>query len=386
LFKEGIDVFRNKTLAVLVVLVLVMTALSGCGGSKTIKIGTIQPISGQIAAYGTQTRDAISMAVEEINANGGVLGKKIELIVEDDEANPEKTMNAFIKLTSKDKVVALIGALTSKCSLAITEDAQAKKVVMISPSSTNDIVTDAGDYIFRACYKDSFQGQVCAQFAFETLKAKNAAILYDITNDYSKGLTKNFTDKFAALGGKIVVSESYSTGDKDFNAQLTKIKAANPDVLFIPDYYSTVSLIAKQVRNQGMTLPMMGGDGWDEITNNAGDEVIDCYYSNHYSPEADDKEVKDFVTKFEEKYKITPNALAALGYDATYIVAEAIAKAGAVDPEKIKNAMFETDRKFVTGNIKFDDSGNPVKSAVMLRIIKGQDGKLTTEYAGTVNP
>jgi branched-chain amino acid transport system substrate-binding protein len=183
-----------------------------------------------------------------------------------------------------------------------------------------------------------------------------------------------------------VVSESYSTGDKDFNAQLTKIKAANPDVLFIPDYYSTVSLIAKQVRNQGMTIPMMGGDGWDEITNNAGDEVINCYYSNHYSPEADDKEVKDFVTKFKEKYDITPNALAALGYDATYIVAEAIAKAGAVEPEKIKNAMFETDRKFVTGNIKFDDSGNPVKSAVMLRIIKGQDGKLTTEYAGTVNP
>jgi branched-chain amino acid transport system substrate-binding protein len=379
-------VFKNKTLAVLVVLVLVMTIFSGCGGSKTIKIGTIQPISGQVAAYGTQTRDAIIMAVDEINADGGVLGKKIELIVEDDEANPEKTMNAFIKLTSKDKVVALIGALTSKCSLAITEDAQAKKVLMISPTSTNDSVTDAGDYIFRACYQDSFQGQVCAQFAFETLKAKNAAILYDIANDYSKGLMKNFTDKITSLGGKVVVSESYSTGDKDFNAQLTKIKATQPDVLFIPDYYSTVSLIAKQVRNQGMTMPMMGADGWDEITNNAGDEVIDCYYSNHYSPEADDKEVKDFVAKFKEKHKITPNALAALGYDAAYILAEAIKKAGVVDAEKIKNAMFETDRKFVTGNIKFDENGNPVKSAVMLKIVKGQDGKLITEYAGTVNP
>ncbi len=257
---------------------------------------------------------------------------------------------------------------------------------MISPSSTNDTVTDAGDYIFRACYKDSFQGQVTAKFAVETLGAKKAAILYDITNDYSKGLTQNFTDKFKALGGEIVVAESYSTGDKDFNAQLTKIKAANPDVIFIPDYYSTVSLIAKQVRNQGMTMPMIGADGWDEITNNAGDEVLDCYYSNHYSPDADDQDVITFVQKYKEKFNVTPNALAALGYDATYILAEAIERAGSTDPAKVKEAMFETDRKFVTGNIKFDKDGNPVKSAVMLKIVKGSDGKLTTEYAGTVNP
>lgn len=377
---------KNRILAILVIVSLSFALFSGCNKSDTIKIGAIQPISGQVAAYGTQTRDAIKMAIDEINANGGVLGKKLELVVEDDEANPEKTMNAFIKLTTKDKVIGFIGALTSKCSLAITEDAQAKKVVMISPSSTNDTVTDAGDYIFRACYKDSFQGQVTAQFAVETLGAKKAAILYDITNDYSKGLTQNFTEKFKALGGEIVVAESYSTGDKDFNAQLTKIKAANPDVIFIPDYYSTVSLIAKQVRNQGMTMPMIGADGWDEITNNAGDEVLDCYYSNHYSPDADDQDVITFVQKYKEKFNVTPNALAALGYDATYILAEAIERAGSTDPAKVKEAMFETDRKFVTGNIKFDKDGNPVKSAVMLKIVKGSDGKLTTEYAGTVNP
>ncbi|MGE5581988.1 MAG: ABC transporter substrate-binding protein [Bacillota bacterium] len=377
---------KSRILLVTVVFVVVAALVAGCGESKTINLGAIQPISGQVSAYGTQTRDAIAMAVEEINAKGGVLGKPIKLIVEDDEASPDKTKNAFMKLVAKDKVIGIIGALTSKCSLAITKDAQDKKIVLISPSSTNDTVTDAGDYIFRACYNDSFQGQVVAQFSFDTLKAKKAAILYDITNDYSKGLTTNFSDKFKSLGGEVVASESYSTNDKDFNAQLTKIKAAKPDVLFIPDYYSTVSLIAKQVRAQGLTIPMVGADGWDEITNNAGDEALNSYYSNHYSPDANDPEVTAFVKKYQEKYKIVPNALAALGYDATYILAEAIERAGSTDPEKIKAAMMETDRKFVTGNIKFNEKRNPVKSAVMLRIVKGADGKLATEYAGTVNP
>jgi branched-chain amino acid transport system substrate-binding protein len=376
---------KVKILVVLMALVMVFSLVS-VYGAGTIKLGAIQPISGQVSAYGTQTRDAILMAVDEINAKGGVLGKKIQMVVEDDEASPDKSMNAIKKLVARDKVIGIVGALTSKCSLAITKYAQAKKVIMISPSSTNDTVTDAGDYIFRACYKDSFQGEVVAQFSYETLKAKRAAILYDITNDYSKGLTTNFTQKFKALGGEIVATETYSTNDKDFNAQLTKIKATKPEVLFIPDYYSTISLIAKQVRAQGLTIPMVGADGWDEITNNAGDEVLKCYYSNHYSPEANDPDVKNFVKKYEAKYKITPNALAALGYDATYILAEAIQKAGSTQPEKIKAAMMKTNRKFVTGNIKFDAKRNPVKSAIMLEIVKGADGKLATKYAGTVNP
>jgi len=377
---------KNRLFLAGIILVLVFSLISGCNESKTIKIGTIQPISGQVSAYGIQTRDAIAMAIEEINANGGVLGKQLELIVEDDENSPEKTTNAFKKLTAKDKVVAIIGALTSKCTLAITKEAQAKKVVLITSSSTNDTVTDAGEFIFRACYNDSFQGQVNAKFAYETLKARKAAILYDITNDYSKGLMSNFESKFEELGGQIVAIESYSTGDKDFNAQLTKIKASQPEVLFIPDYYNTISLIAKQVRGQGMTIPMMGGDGWDEITNNAGDEVIGCYYSNHYSPDSDDADVQAFVQKFREKHKITPNALAALGYDAAYILVDAIAKAGSLDPVKIQQAMMETDKKMVTGQIRFNEKRNPIKSAVMLKVVKGSDGKLTTEYAGTVNP
>lgn len=379
---------KSKVLALTAVCLLIVSMMFTVaqGAGKTIKLGTIQPISGQVSAYGTQTRDAILMAVEEINAKGGVLGRKIEMAVEDDEASPDKAKNAIMKLVARDKVIAVIGALTSKCSLAITKYAQEKKIVMISPTSTNDTVTDAGDYIFRACYNDSFQGEVVAQFSYETLKAKRAAILYDITNDYSKGLTTNFSSKFKALGGQIVASESYSTNDKDFNAQLTKIKATKPDVLFIPDYYSTISLIAKQVRSQGLTIPMVGADGWDEITNNAGDEVLDCYYSNHYSPDANDPEVKAFVKKYEAKYKITPNALAALGYDATYILAQAIQRAKSTDPAKIKVAMMKTNRKYVTGHIKFNSKRNPVKSAVMLKVVKGKDGKLATQYAGTVNP
>lgn len=378
---------NRKLLAVLVASILALSMLlSACGGSDTIKIGMIMPITGQVATYGVQSVNAAKMFAEELNAAGGINGKKVELVIEDDEATPAKTTNAFKKLVSSDKVVALVGALTSKCSLAITNEAQQKKIVMISPSSTNDTVTDAGNFVFRACYNDSFQGQVVAQFAFETLQGKTAAILFDNANDYSKGLTTNFKEKFLALGGTIVSEESYATGDTDFNAQLTKIAATSPDVLFLPDYYSTVSVISKQVRALGITVPMLGADGWDEITNNAGDEVIDCYYSNHYAPDADDPEVKKFVASYEAKYDgVTPNALAALAYDSMNILTDAIAKAG-TDPDKLQAAMMETNKKFVTGNVKFNDKRNPVKSAVMLKVVKGADGKLTTEYAGTVNP
>lgn len=378
---------NRKHLAILVALALILSlTFSACGGSDTIKIGMIMPITGQVATYGVQSVNAAKMFAEELNAAGGINGKKIELVVEDDEATPAKTTNAFKKLVSSDKVVALVGALTSKCSLAITNEAQQKKLVMISPSSTNDSVTDAGNFVFRACYNDSFQGQVVAQFAFETLQGKTAAILFDNANDYSKGLTTNFKDKFLSLGGTIVAEESYATGDADFNAQLTKIAATNPDVLFLPDYYSTVSVISKQVRALGITVPMLGADGWDEITNNAGDEVIDCYYSNHYAPDADDPEVKKFVSSYQAKYNgETPNALAALAYDSMQILTDAIAKAG-TEPDALQAAMMETNKKFVTGNVKFNDQRNPVKSAVMLKVVKGADGKLTTEYAGTVNP
>lgn len=376
-------------ISVIAALFVAAVAVTGCAkkDAGTIKIGTILPISGPVSAYGIQTRDAVLLAFDEINAAGGVLGKKLELIAEDDEASPEKSANAWKKLTSADKVNVIIGALTSKCSLAITSLSQAKKVVQISTSSTNDTVTDAGDFIFRACYNDSFQGVVVAQFAFETLKGKKAAILTDISNDYSVGLTENFKTKFESLGGQIVAAEAYNSGDKDFNAQLTKIKSAGPDVIFLPDYYNTVSLIAKQVRAQGMMVPLLGADGWDEITNNAGDEALNGFYSNHYSPDSDDPAVKKFVAAYKAKYGQDPNALAALGYDTAYLVAEAIKNAGtASDSQKIRDAMAALDMQLVTGRIKFNEKRNPVKSAVIVEVVKAADGKLTTKYAGTVNP
>lgn len=383
----------KKVLSVALVLTLVITTFAGCGSKAPagetgpIKIGSIMPISGPVSAYGTQSRDAIIMAVDEINAAGGILGRQVEAIVEDDEANPERTKSAFTKLVTDDGVIGIVGALTSKCSLAITADAQARKIIMISPSSTNDTVTDAGDYIFRSCYNDSFQGQVVASFAYNDLKAMKAAILFDNTNDYSKGLTQTFKAKFEELGGTVVSEESYATGDMDFNAQLTKIKGTTPDVLFIPDYYNTVSLIAKQVKSQGLTSTMLGADGWDEIANNAGDEVVGSYYSNHYSPDANDPEVKAFVAKYTELFGVAPNALAALAYDATYILTDAIAKAGSTDPEAIKTAMTETNKKFVTGQISFDAKRNPIKSAVMVELVKGTEpNKPAVKYAATVNP
>ena len=380
----------KRLLALAVVVVMTASLLSGCAGAggNTIKIGTIQPIGGVISAFGTQSRDAAQMAVDEINAKGGVLGKTLQLFVEDDEKNPEKTVNAFKKLVTQQKVVGIVGALTSDCSLAINTEAQARKVVMITPTSTNDTVTNAGDYVFRACYNDSFQGQVCAKFAIDELKVKKAAIIFDNANDYSKGLMQNFKQRFEELGGTIVAEESYTGGDKDFAAQLTKIKGSNPEVLFIPDYYNTVALIAKQVRNQGMTIPMLGADGWDELASHAGDEVVGSYYSNHYSPDADDPEVKAFVAAYKAKYNnAEPNALAALAYDATYILAEAIQRAGSTDSEKIKAAMMKTDRKFVTGQIKFNELRNPIKSAVMVKLEAGAEAnKPKVVYAATVNP
>jgi branched-chain amino acid transport system substrate-binding protein len=377
----------KRLLALLVVTTFVATIFVGCGSKKdTIKIGSLQPISGKMSVYGTQSRDAINMAVKEINDKGGILGKTLEVVIYDDEGTPEKTKNAFTKLVTKDKVVGIVGALASNCTLAITEDAQARKMVLISPTSTNDAVTDAGDYIFRACYKDSFQGPVVAQFSYDQLKAKKAAILFDNTNPYSVGMKDNFKKKFEELGGTVTV-ESYAAGDKDFSAQLTKIKATNPEVMFIPDYYNTVALIAKAAKDAGLTAPMIGADGWDGVEGVAKDEIVGSYFSNHYSADADDNEVKTFVSNFKKAYKdVTPNALSALAYDATYILAEAIEKAGSTDSAKIKDAMMQTDKKFVTGQIKFNEHRDPIKSITMVKIVKGDDGKNALQFAGVVNP
>jgi branched-chain amino acid transport system substrate-binding protein len=365
---------KNRFLALMVVLVLIATLVVGCGESKTVKIGAIQPISGGVSEFGTQTRDAMQIAVDEYNKQGGVLGKQIELIVEDDENNPDKTVNAFNKLVTKDKVVGILGGLTSKVTLAITSLAQNKGIPLLTPTATNVSVTDAGDCIFRACFLDDFQGNVMAKFATATLKAKKAALLYDFSNDYSKGLAQSFKDNFVKYGGQNVAEESYNANETDFSAQLTKIKNTNPDVLFLPDYYNTVGLIGKQAKNMGIKAVMMGGDGWDSVDTDkdAATALEGSYFSNHYSPNSQDPNVKAFVDSFKAKNGKTPNALAALGYDAVKIMVEAIKSANSTDPAKIKEALKKTDVQFVTGKITFNEKRNPMKPAYIIKVTGGK--------------
>ena len=377
----------KKILGVLSAAVLALT-LASCSKaeSNSVKIGGIFPLSGQVAVYGVECKNGVDLAIEEINAAGGINGKPVVLVSEDDEGNPDKTVNAFKKLSTKDGVKVVIGSLTSGCTQAITTLSQASKVVQIAPAATAPAITDAGDFIFRACFIDPFQGTVGGKFAAETLGKKRAAILYDIGNDYSVGLADNFKIAFTKAGGSIVSEESYATNDKDFNAQLTKIKNANPDVVYLPDYYGTVALIAKQLRAQGINVPMVGADGWDGLTSNAGDEVLGGYYSNHYAVDSTEPAVKKFVESFRAKYNKDPNSFAALGYDCVYLLRDAIVAAGAEDSIAVRDALAKTDGDYVTGHLTFDEKHNPIKSAVMLELVKADDGTLKTVYNTTVNP
>jgi branched-chain amino acid transport system substrate-binding protein len=354
-------------------------------GSGTITIGGIFPLSGPVAVYGVEARNGIELAIEEVNAAGGINGQKLVLISEDDEGNPEKTVNAYKKLTAKDKATIIIGSLTSGCTQAITSLAQTQKVLLVAPAATMASITDTGDFIFRACFIDPFQGTVGGLFAATDIGAKKAAVLYDNGNDYSVGLTDNFVATFEQQGGTIVAKESYITGDVDFNAQLTKIKSAEPEVVYLPDYYSTVSLIAKQLRAQGVTAPIVGADGWDGLTENAGDEVLNGFYSNHYASDSTDPKVVNFVKAYQGKFKSVPVSFAALGYDSLYLIRDAILRAGSTDSSKVRDALAQTKGSYVTGNLTFDAKRNPIKSAVMVELVKN-NGKLTTVYKTTVNP
>ncbi len=365
-----------------------LVALTSCSGgnSGALKIGSIGPLSGAVAVYGVECKNGIDLAVEEINAAGGVNGQMIQIVAEDDEGNPEKSVSAYKKLTTKDGVKLIIGSLTSGCTQAITQLAQAQKVVQIAPAATAPAITDAGNFIFRACFIDPFQGTVGGKFSYETLGSRKAAVLYDIGNDYSVGLTDNFVATFTSLGGQVVAKESYATGDKDFNAQLTKIKNAKPDVVYLPDYYGTVALIAKQLRAQGINTPIVGADGWDGMNNdNAGDEVLNGFYSNHYATDSTESAVQKFVSAFQAKFNKAPNAFAALGYDSVYMLKDAMVKAGSADPVAVRDALESTDGDYVTGHLTFDEKRNPIKSAVILEVIR-KDGVLTTAYKTTVQP
>jgi len=377
-----------KKKVVLFVAALCVASMAFAGGAKdsdTVSIGAIFPLSGGVAYYGNESRDGALLAIEEINAAGGLLGKKLALISEDDEGNAEKTVNAFTKLTSRDKVTIILGSSTSGPTQAVSTLAQRNKVVLISPSATNIDVTKAGDFVFRACFIDPFQGVVGADFAYQTLGSRRAAVLYDAGADYNTGLAEAFKNQFKAIGGQVVADEAYQTGDVDFNAQVTRIKAANPDVVYLPNYYNDVSLQAKQLRDQGVTCALVGGDGWDSLIDNAGDEALNGYWSSGFASDTTDPRGVAFVQAFQAKYNRPASQFAALGYDAMLLVADGIKAAGTFDTSAVKNAIAQIEGTYVTGNIRFDSDRNPIKGATILEIVR-KGGDLANVYKTTVNP
>ena len=360
------------------------TSGTNTASGDEIVIGHFASLTGTTATFGKSTDNGIRLAFEQINAGGGVLGKNISVVTEDNASRTEQVPSVVQKLINQKKVLVLMGEVASSRSLAAAPIAQAAKVPMVSPSSTNPKVTQQGDYIFRTCFIDPFQGTVMSKFARDTLKAKNAAILTDVANDYSKGLTEFFTADWTKNGGKVVATASYTEGAKDFNSQLTKIKAANPDVIYVPGYYTEVGNIAVQARRLGIKQTMLGGDGWDspKLFEIGGAAVQGSYFSNHYSAQSKDPRVVKFIADYQAKYGSIPDALAAVGYDAALVVADAIKRAGETDRAKIREALATTkDFPGVTGTISIDENRNAVKPAVVLKV-EGNEGK----YVSTVNP
>jgi branched-chain amino acid transport system substrate-binding protein len=342
----------------------------------TIKIGEYASLTGKEAAFGQSSHKGTLLAVEELNAAGGVLGRQIELVTEDDQTKQGESATIVKKLISREKVVGILGEVASMRSLEAAPICQAYRTPMISPSSTNPKVTEIGNYIFRVCFIDPFQGTVMAKFAKETLNLRRVALLTSVSSAYSVGLAKYFKERFVADGGEIVIEQKYTEGDKDFNAQLTAIKAAGVDGIFVPGYYTEAALICRQARELEMTMPLFGGDGWEapELIAIGGSAVEGCYYSTHYSPQVDTPAVRAFVAKFQARFDgETPDAMAALGYDSAKVMVDAIRRAGSTDGPAIRDALAATkDFEGVTGATTMDKNRNATKAAVVIMV---KDGK-----------
>lgn len=370
--------------------ILVLGMLSGCSkpttsGSDVIKIGVFEPMTGANAAGGQMTVEGIKLANKEFPE---VLGKKVELVIADNKSEKVEAANAASKLIEKDKVVAIIGSYGSSLSMAAGDIVKNAKVPAVGCSPTNPLVTLNNDYYFRVCFIDPFQGTVMANYAFKELGAKKAAIIQDVQNDYSVGLSKYFVDAFTKLTGdpnSIVATTSYNAGDQDFSAQLTNVRSLNPDVIFAPGNYGESALLIKQARSLGMKLPILGGDTWEspEFLSIGGDAVEGAVFSSHFTSEAPVTETsKVFLAEYKEEYKQDANAFAALGYDAYLVILDAIKKANSTDSVKIRDEIAKTSG-FVgaTGNITLDENGDAVKSAVINKV---QGGKFV--YLTTVEP
>src|SRR5437773_5249044 len=344
------------------------------GGGDKVKVGVFMSMTGDTANFGISSTNGIKMAADEANAAGGINGKQIELDVQDDRSDPSEAATIVTKFVTQDGVNAILGEVASSRSIAAAPIAQNAKIPMLTPSSKNPEVTRKGDYIFRSCFIDPVQGAAIAQFAARTLNAKRAGIMVDRKNDYSTGLEKFISQTFTKLGGQMVVTQSYQAGDQDFNAQLTSIKGSNPDVIFVPGYYGDVALIAKQARDKGITVPFVGGDGWDakQLYDIGGKALNGSFFSNHYSPYDTDPKVQKFVNDYKARYGAIPDALAATAYDAARIMFDAIKRANSLDGKAIRDALAATkDFPGVTGKVTFNENRDAVKPIVMIEVKDG---------------
>ena len=358
------------------------------GGGKADKgeiiIGHYASMTGNTAHFGQDTDKAARLAVEQLNAAGGVLGRKFKIVTFDTRGDGAEAANAVTRLIDVENATAILGEVASSLSLQGAPIAQRRKVPMVSPSSTNPKVTQVGDYIFRVCYIDPFQGKVMALFARRTLKLDKVAILKDVKNDYSIGLADAFQKAFVAAGGTIAAEQSYSAGDTDFSAQVTAIKSSGAQAIWVPGYYAEVGAIARTAARLGVKVPLLGGDGWDapELFTIGGDALNGSYFSNHFAPDQASPLAQKFVADFKAKYGQEPTGLGALGYDGVMVIADAIRRAGSTAPAALRDALATTKAyEAVTGKITMDKDRNPEKSVVVLKIDGGK-----AKYESLVNP
>jgi branched-chain amino acid transport system substrate-binding protein len=343
--------------------------------AEPLKIGLVAPITGSIATFGKSTREGAEMVFDQVNRQGGLLGRRVEVIVEDDAGKPEEAANVFTKLVNRDRVVAIIGSVATKCSLAGAPICQRSGVPMITPASTNPKVTQIGSYIFRVCFVDPFQGEVIARFLVSKLGLKRVGIIYDLTNDYSKGLADYVEKNVKKLGGAVVSRQTFSEGDNSFKAQLTAMGTQRPQAIFVSAYYREAALIARQARQLQIEATLMGPDGFDSprLVEIGGDAVEGAYFNNHYSADSPNPRTQEFVKAYAKRYGESPDALAALGYDAAGLLVDAIRRAKSADGRAIRDALAATkDYQGATGSISMDAQRNARKPAVILQVKGGR--------------
>ncbi|MEG1448880.1 MAG: ABC transporter substrate-binding protein [Oscillospiraceae bacterium] len=378
---------NKKIIGMTIVASMVASIFTGCGEkTDTIKIGGLAPLSGNVSMYGISTSNGYKLAVEDINKNGGILGKQVELVLEDEEGDQTKAINAYNKLVGNG-VAGIVGDVTSKPTTAVAKQAADEGIPMITPTSTAADVTTYGDNIFRSCYLDPFQGGTMAKYAKEKLNISKTAILYDSADDYSIGIAEAYKKTCEEIGIEVTAMENFqdSTATVDFKSQLTKIKETNPEAIFVPTYYNAIALITTQAQQLGLEDAIfIGCDGWDgvvEALDKNNINIVDgAYFANHYFTGDDEPIVKDFLNKYEETFGEKPTAFSALGYDATMMLAKAIEEAGTTDYAAVTEAMKNIDYNGVTGNRKFGGNGDPVKSITVITIENGQY-KLADKYS-----